>query len=120
MILLQLWEEDRLTAQNTTTAPDPGNGTGHAVLPVGSHGGLHDLERLPEGGDLEQVQTGSEQQVAELDGLLLERRSANNGCAGDLRHVGRYAERVDEWPDRGRRAASLREGKRIGYMSVVE
>jgi hypothetical protein len=37
-----------------------------------------------------------------------------------LRHVGRYAERVDEWPDRGRRAASLREGKRIGYMSVVE
>jgi len=37
-----------------------------------------------------------------------------------LRHVGRYAERVDEWPDQGRRAASLREGKRIGYMSVVE
>jgi len=70
----------QLTAQNTTTAPNPGNGTGHAVLPVGSHGGLHDLERLPEGSDLEQVQTGAEQQVAELDGLLLE--LSRDGDAG--------------------------------------
>lgn len=62
----------QLTAQDTTTAPDPGNGASHAILPVSGHGGLHDLERLPEGGDLEQVQTSAEQQVAELDGLLLE------------------------------------------------
>jgi len=90
-MILQIREEGRLTAQNTTTAPDPGDGTGHAVFPVGGHGGLHDLERLAEGGDLEQVQTGSEQQVAELDGLLLERRSADDGCASDLRHDGRGA-----------------------------
>lgn len=87
MILLVYWE-DRLTAQNTTATPDPCDGTGHAVFPVGRHGGLHDLERLAESGDLEQVQTGSEEQVTELDGLLLERRSANNRCASDLRHVG--------------------------------
>jgi len=75
----------QLTAKNTTTAPNPSDGTGHAVLPVGSHGGLHDLERLPEGGDLEQVQTGAEQQVAELDGLLLQR-----GRGGEFRrrHIG--------------------------------
>ena len=70
----------QLTAKNTTTAPNPSDGTGHAVLPVGSHGGLHDLERLPEGGDLEQVQASAEQQVAELDGLLLE--LSRDGDAG--------------------------------------
>lgn len=88
----------QLTAQNTTTAPNPGDGTGHAVLPVGSHGGLHDLERLPEGGDLEQVQTGAEQQVAELDGLLLERcRDGDAGSSGDGRHGVRRVRVSDEY-----------------------
>jgi hypothetical protein len=72
----------QLTAKDTTTAPNPSNGTGHAVLPVGSHGGLQDLQRLPKSSDLEQVQTSAEQQVAELDGLLLER-----SWGGDGRHV---------------------------------
>lgn len=39
---------------------------------MGSHGGLDDLERLAEGGDLEHVEAGSEEQVGELDGLLLQ------------------------------------------------
>ena len=112
----------KLTAQNTTTAPNPGDRTGHAVLSVGSHGGLHDLERLAEGGDLEQVQTSSEQQVAELDGLLLERRrSADDGCASDLRHGGRrYAERwMSGRTEAEERLRCLWEGGREdGYMRV--
>jgi len=40
---------------------------------VGGHGGLDDLERLAEGGDLEHVEPGAQEQVGELDGLLLQR-----------------------------------------------
>jgi hypothetical protein len=74
----------QLTAKNTTTAPNPSNGTGHAVLPVRSHGGLQNLQRLPKSRDLEQVQTSAEQQVAELDGLLLERSGGGDGRHVDL------------------------------------
>lgn len=78
------FQEGALTAESTTTAPNPRNSAGHAVLSVRGHGRLHDLERLPEGGDLEQVQTRAQQQVGELDGLLLDlrRRGAGHGVAG--------------------------------------
>jgi hypothetical protein len=48
---------------------------------VGGHGGLGDLEGLAEGGDLKHVEAGSEEQVRELDGLLLQvgRRSGRDG-----------------------------------------
>jgi len=35
-----------LTAKDTSATPDATHGTSHAVLSVGSHGGLDDLERL--------------------------------------------------------------------------
>lgn len=61
-----------LTTKDTTTSPNAAQGSAKAVATVGSHGGLDDLERLAERGDLEHVQTGAQQQVGELDGLLLQ------------------------------------------------
>lgn len=49
---------------------------------MGSHGGLDDLEGLAESGDLEHVETGSEEQVGELDGLLLQSRRRRDGGGG--------------------------------------
>jgi len=50
---------------------------------VSSHGGLDDLEGLTEGGDLEHVETGAQQQVGELDRLLLQlRRLGGRGRNG--------------------------------------
>lgn len=78
-------QECRLTAKHTTTTPYTAQGSREAVATVGSHGGLDDLERLAEGGDLEHVETGSEEQVGELDWLLLQ-LIALRGRAGDGRH----------------------------------
>lgn len=58
--------------QDTATGPDAAEGGAEPVTAVGGHRGLDDLERLAEGGDLEHVETGAEQQVGELDGLLLQ------------------------------------------------
>lgn len=71
-----------LTAQNTTARPDARHGAHHAVGPVGRHGRLHDLQRLAQGRDLEHVQTGAQQQVGELDGLLLELACAAHARGG--------------------------------------
>lgn len=77
-----------LTSKRATTTPDATEGSTKAVASVRSHGGLDDLERLAEGGDLEEIETGAEQQVGELDGLLLERllrqrrRHGSGGCSG--------------------------------------
>ena len=79
------------TAQNTTALPDAAEGGREAVSAVGGHGGLDNLEGLAEGGDLEEVQTGAEQQVGELDGLLLEAlglRRGSRDTGGDGGHGG--------------------------------
>lgn len=62
----------KLTAQRTATGPDASQSGTEAITSVSSHGGLDDLERLAQSGDLEQVETSTEQQVGKLDGLLLE------------------------------------------------
>lgn len=75
----------KLTASHTTTGPDAAQGGHEAVATVGSHGGLDDLEGLTQSGDLEQVKAGSEEQVGELDGLLLQlllRAGSRNGGDG--------------------------------------
>lgn len=61
-----------LTAKNTTSGPDTSQGSSEAITTVGGHCGLDDLERLPECGHLEHVKTGTQKQVGELDGLLLQ------------------------------------------------
>jgi hypothetical protein len=79
-------DREQRTAQDTTALPDAAEGGAEAVGAVGGHGGLDDLEGLAEGGDLEEVQTGAEQQVGELDGLLLQGRIPNgsgNVCDGN-------------------------------------
>lgn len=65
-------KEIALTSKRTATTPDASEGGSEGVASVCGHGGLDDLERLPEGGDLEEIETGAKQQVGELDGLLLE------------------------------------------------
>lgn len=50
---------------------------------MGSHGGLGDLQGLPEGGDLEHVEPGAQQQVGELDGLLLQLGRLGSRGGGD-------------------------------------
>lgn len=75
-----------LTAKHTTTGPDAAQGGHEAVATVGSHGGLDDLEGLAQSGDLEHIEAGSEEQVGELDGFLLQlflrARSRNGGDGG--------------------------------------
>lgn len=77
-----------LTSKRATATPDATEGSTEAVASVRSHGGLDDLERLAEGGDLEEIETSAEQQVRELDGLLLElllrqgRRHGGARCSG--------------------------------------
>lgn len=46
----------RLTAKDTTTAPDAADGSCHAVGTVSSHGRLYDFQGLTQGRHLEQVQ----------------------------------------------------------------
>lgn len=43
------------TAKNTSASPDSSQGSSKAVTSVGSHGGLCDLERLAQGGDLPSI-----------------------------------------------------------------
>jgi len=77
-----------LTPQNTTPSPYPTHTPHHAIRAVGRHGRLHDLQRLPERRDLEHVQPGAEQQIAELDRLLLDLRlrvERVEVCCGDHR-----------------------------------
>lgn len=64
--------EEKLTAENTTTVPNAAKSSSETITSVRRHGGLDDLQGLAEGGDLEQVQTGAQEQVGKLDGLLLE------------------------------------------------
>ena len=73
-----------LTAKDTTTVPDAAKGRGKAIVAVGSHGGLDDLQGLAERGDLEEVETGTQKQVGELDGLLFQllRRWGRDGGDG--------------------------------------
>lgn len=60
------------TAENTTAGPDTSQRSSHAVAAIGSHGGLDDLQGLTQSSDLKKVEAGSEEQVGELDGLLLQ------------------------------------------------
>lgn len=62
-----------LTPQYTASAPYSGQCTREVVTSVGGHGGLDDLQRLTQRRNLEQVETGAEQQVRKLDWLLLYR-----------------------------------------------
>lgn len=82
-VMMRKGGQQQLTAQNTSSTPDSCDSSSEAVTAVGGHGGLGDLERLTERGDLEHVQAGSEEQVAELDGLLLDLlRLDDGGCDG--------------------------------------
>lgn len=61
------------TSQRATTSPYATQSGGETITAVGGHGGLDDLERLTQGGDLKHVEATPEEQVGELDGLLLQR-----------------------------------------------
>lgn len=52
--------EEQLTAKNTAAAPDPGNGTRHALGPIGSHGRLDDFQWLAQSRYFEQVETSTD------------------------------------------------------------
>lgn len=49
----------RLTAKDTTTAPDAADGSCHAVGTVSGHGRLYDFQGLTQGRHLEQVQAST-------------------------------------------------------------
>jgi len=49
----------RLTAKDTTTAPDATDGSSHAVGTVSGHGRLYDFQGLTQGRDLEEVQASA-------------------------------------------------------------
>lgn len=72
---------------------------------MSGHGGLDDFQRLAQRGDLEHVQTRAEEQVAELDGLLLNllhRGRGRHHCwSGHRTSVGDIV-----CPDQGRSSAS--------------
>lgn len=72
---------------------------------MGSHGGLDDLKRLAQGGDLEHVEAGAEQQIGELDGLLLQllRLAHGGGHSGGLNHVRVCLRLRERGPDQGKR-----------------
>lgn len=74
------------TAKDTTAGPDAAQSGSHSVATVGSHGGLDNLERLAKGGNLEHVEAGSEEQVGELDGLLLQLPGDGRSCGGGGGH----------------------------------
>lgn len=61
-----------LTPEDASTVPDAAQSSCHAIVTVGRHGGLDDLQGLTKSGDFEQIETGAEQQVGELDRLLLD------------------------------------------------
>lgn len=93
-------------AEDATTGPDAAQGGHEAVATVGSHGGLDDLKRLAEGGDLEHVEAGSEEQVGELDRLLLQlllRKRSRHGGDGGHDDGG---ELTGGGPDQGKEGAS--------------
>lgn len=110
---------ERLTSQNAASAPDAPKSSQEPITAVGGHGGLGDLERLAQGGDLEHVETGAQQQVGKLDGLLLQllrfcagrgRRDgrSDGGRVGDHDCFGDYRKRG---PDQGNRVLLRRKGK---------
>lgn len=68
------------TAKDTTAGPNTSQRGSHAVAAIGSHGGLDDLQGLAQSSDLKQIEAGSEEQVGELDGLLLQ--LPGDGCWG--------------------------------------
>lgn len=72
------------TAKNTTATPDTAEGLAEGVTTMRGHGGLDDLQGLTESGDLKHVETGTQEQVRELDGLLLELlvRRGRHGAGG--------------------------------------
>jgi hypothetical protein len=94
------------TTEDPATAPNPTHSTSEAVAPIGGHGRLDHFQRLEkkgsasclgsatsveretylsQRGDLEHVQASAEQQIAELDGLLLELRRGGHLSSG--RHL---------------------------------
>jgi hypothetical protein len=74
-------QRGELTSKNTTTAPNSAQRASKGITSVSSHGRLGDLERLSQSGDLEHVETGPKQQIAELDRLLLWHRGLGD-CEG--------------------------------------
>lgn len=88
------------TPKETTTAPNTRNSTSHAIFTISRHSRLQDFQRLAESRDFEHVQSGTQEQVAELDGLLLELRRLLGG-----RHAW-FGGVEGNGPDRGRWAAS--------------
>lgn len=101
-------DQTLVEAEDTTTGPDAAQGGHEAVATVGSHGGLDDLERLTESGDLEHVEAGSEEQVGELDRLLLQlllRERSRRGGDGGHDDGG---ELTGGGPDQGKEVASSR------------
>lgn len=102
--------QGRLTAKDTTTAPDAADGSCHAVGTVSGHGRLYDFQGLTQGRDLEEVQASADcrhllarcdqsgradrrrtQQVAELDRLLLELGRSGNANLGGSGSSGAHA-----------------------------
>lgn len=72
-------DKSLVETQDAATGPDTAEGGAEPVTAVGGHRGLDDLEGLAEGGDLEHVEAGAEQQVGELDWLLLQLLGLPNG-----------------------------------------
>ena len=86
-----------LTSHETTAVPNDAEGTSHGLATVCAHGGLSDLEGLTKSGDLEEVKTGAEKEVGELDGLLLELRGHRGRSGRDSSGGGHAVEgRLDE------------------------
>lgn len=107
-----------LTSKNTTAAPYPRHCTCKGVLSVGGHGRLDDFQRLSQSGDLEQVQPGTEEQVAELDGLLLDMGDTWGRFPGHSLSGHRKEVFVIVCPDQGRRWASSPGG--LGALKRYE
>lgn len=78
----RIQRKKKLTSQNAASGPDAPKSSHESIATVGSHGSLDDLEGLTQGGDLEHVETGAQEQVGKLDGLLLERLRSRAGRGG--------------------------------------
>ena len=116
-------DEALVEAQDAATTPDAAESGAEPVTAVGGHCGLDDLEGLAEGGDLEHVETGTKQQVGELDGLLLQLLGLANGGGqgGSGGHVG--SRRVSclsrglGGPDQGRRVLLRGEREKLESLN---
>ena len=74
-----------LTSQNAASGPDAPKSSHETITTVGSHGGLDDLEGLTQASHLEHVETGAQEQVGKLDGLLLKLLRSRAGRGGGSR-----------------------------------